>query len=115
MIRHLPLQLSVTDERGVLRYWQGDLFDDCDPGYIGRHVDDCHNQRSQDTIARMETAFREGTQSEAVFRRLEADRLVLVRYCPLRDSRGTYRGMMETMQDITDIRLLDGEKLTLDW
>ena len=30
--------------------------------------------------------FREGAQHEAVFRRLEVGRLILVRYCPLRDA-----------------------------
>lgn len=115
VIRHLPLQVSVSDEDGALVYWHGDLFEDCDPQYIGRHVNACHNERSHVTIARMEKAFRDGTEQEAVFRRLEDGRLILVRYCPLRDEQGTYRGMMETMQDITDIRGMDGEKLVLDW
>ena len=43
VIRHLPLQLSVTDEQGTLVYWHGDLFADCEPSFIGRHVNDCHN------------------------------------------------------------------------
>jgi hypothetical protein len=136
VIRHLPLNVTVSDEEGTLVYWHGDLrrilpqtwgaevvltpgvdgmLEDCDPRYIGRHLNECHNKRSHATIARMDKAFREGAQQEAVFRRLEAGRLILVRYCPLRDGQGTYRGMMETMQDITDIRQMDGEKLVLDW
>jgi hypothetical protein len=135
VIRHLPLNVTVSDEEGRLVYWHGDLrrlleaggvdvafkpgadgvLEDCDPRYIGRHLNECHDERSRATIARMDKAFREGTQQEAVFRRLEAGRLILVRYCPLRDDQGAYRGMMETMQDITDIRQMDGEKLVLDW
>jgi len=135
VIRHLPLNVTVSDEEGRLVYWHGDLrrllracgaevvvtpgvdgmLEDCDPRYIGQHLNECHDERSRATIARMDKAFREGAQQEAVFRRLEAGRLILVRYCPLRDDRGTYRGMMETMQDITDIRQMDGEKLVLDW
>ena len=115
VIRHLPLQISVIDEDGILVFWHGDLFADCDPRFIGAHVDACHAERSRDMIARMEEAFRAGSQDEAVFRRLEDGRLILVRYCALRDGEGAYRGMMETLQDITDLRGLEDEKLDLDW
>jgi DUF438 domain-containing protein len=115
VIRHLPLQLSVTDDQGTLVYWHGDLFADCEAGYIGRHVDDSHNEHSQQTIALMDEAFRQGSQDEALFRRIEDGRLILVRYCALRDADGAYRGMMETLQDITEIHTMEGKKLTLDW
>jgi DUF438 domain-containing protein len=104
VIRHLPLQVSVTSADGILLYWQGDLFKGCAERYIGRHVDDCHSPESRVTIARMERAFREGTKDEAIFHRMEEGRLILARYCALRDGEGAYRGMLETMQDITDIR-----------
>ena len=115
VIRHLPVQVSVVDEDGTLVYWHGDLFADCELKHVGVHVNESHNAHSQKTIARMEAAFRDGSRDEAVFRRLEEGCLVLVRYTPLRDSDGAYRGMMETMQDITDIVGLEGEKITLDW
>jgi DUF438 domain-containing protein len=63
----------------------------------------------------MEAAFRDGSRDEAVFRRIEEGRLILVRYAPLRDAAGAYRGMMETMQDISGIVGLEGAQLTLDW
>ena len=135
VIRHLPLNVTVCDEEGRIVYWHGDLrrllqasgvelaftpgldgvLEDCDPGYIGRHYSECHPASARAVIARIEKAFREGSRQEAIYRRLEAGRLILVRYCPLRDDQGAYRGMMETMQDITDIRQMDGEKLVLDW
>jgi len=115
VIRHLPVQVSVVDEDGTLVYWHGDLFADCELHHVGVHVDESHNAHSRKTIARMEAAFRDGSRDEAVFRRLEEGRLILVRYAPLRDAAGTYRGMMETMQDISDIVGLEGAQLTLDW
>ena len=115
VIRHLPLQVSVMDEHDTMVYWHGDLFADCELRHVGVHVNDSHNAHSQETIARMEAAFRDGSRDEAIFRRLEEGRLILVRYVPLRDAGGAYRGMMETMQDITDIVGLEGAKLTLDW
>ena len=115
VIRNLPLQVSVMDEHGTVVYWHGDLFADCELKHVGVHVNESHNAHSQKTIARMEAAFRDGSRDEAVFRRVEDGRLLLVRYAPLRNTDGAYRGMMETMQDITDIVGLEGEKLTLDW
>jgi DUF438 domain-containing protein len=115
VIRHLPVQVSMVDEDGTLVYWHGDLFDGCELRHAGVHIDQSHNEHSRQTIARMEAAFRDGGRDEAVFRRIEEGRLILVRYAPLRDADGAYRGMMETMQDITEIVGLEGAKLTLDW
>ena len=115
VIRHLPVQVSVVDEDGTLVYWHGDLFADCELRHAGVHVDGSHDEHSRQTIARMEAAFRDGSRDEAVFRRIEEGRLILVRYAPLRDAAGVYRGMMETMQDIGDIVGLEGTQLTLDW
>jgi uncharacterized protein len=115
VIRHLPVQVSVVDEHGTLAYWHGDLFEGCETRHAGVHVNESHNAHSQQTIARMEAAFRDGSRDEALFRRIEDDRLILVRYAALRDAAGAYRGMMETMQDITDLRALEGPQLVLDW
>jgi len=115
VIDHLPAQVSVVDEDDTLVYWHGDLFADCELRHVGVHVDESHNEHSRRTIARMEAAFRDGSRDEAVFRRIEEGRLILVRYAPLRDAAGAYRGMMETMQDISDIVGLEDARLTLDW
>lgn len=56
------------------------------------------------TIARMERAFRDGAKDEAIFHRIEEGRLILARFHGLCGSEEAYRGMLETMQDITDIR-----------
>lgn len=116
VLRHLPVDVSFADEHGCLLYWHGEIFSDCDAKYIGRHMDDCHSPKSRETIARMETAFREGARDEAVFWYPEDDgRLYLYRYAAVRDSDGTYRGMLETVQDITGVVVLEGERRHLDW
>lgn len=115
VIRHLPVQVSVADEHGTLVYWHGDLFADCELRHVGVHVNESHSEHARRTIALMEAAFRDGSRDEAVFRNIEEGRLILLRYAPLRDSAGTYRGIIETMQDITDIVGLEGVKKTLDW
>jgi hypothetical protein len=115
VVHHLPVHLSVIDERGILRYWHGALFDGCDPEFIGRHVHDCHGPSSLPTIDRMIEAFAAGTRDEATFWRREEGALILFRYIALRDPDGAYRGMLETMEDITGIIGLEGERRKLDW
>jgi uncharacterized protein len=116
VVRHLPVDVSLADEHGTLVYWHGEIFADCDERFIGRHMNDCHAPKSRRTIERMETAFKEGTRDEAVFWHREDDgRLYLFRYAAVRDAEGAYRGLMETVQDITDIVGIDGERTDLDW
>ena len=116
VLRHVPVDVSFADDHGTLLYWHGDIFADCDASAIGRHMNDCHAPKSRRTIDRMEAAFREGSRDEAVFWHPEDDgRLYLFRYTAVRDDEGAYRGMLETVQDITDIVGLEGERLELNW
>jgi len=38
-----------------------------------------------------------------------------IRYLALRDDDGTYRGVLETVQDVTGIRALEGQRRLIDW
>ncbi|MHA1712667.1 MAG: PAS domain-containing protein, partial [Candidatus Ranarchaeia archaeon] len=42
-------------------------------------------------------------------------RFLHIRYFAVRDKEGKYLGCAEMMQDVTDIRALQGEKRLLDW
>ena len=59
--------------------------------------------------------FRNGTKDAADFRIFVKGRFVIIQYFAVRDSDGTYRGVMEMSQDITDIKTFEGEKRLLDW
>ena len=115
ILRHLPVQTSFADAEGTLLYWHGEIFDDCEERWIGRHVNDCHAPSSRPMIDRMVAEFRAGTKDAATFWKLDDGRLILFRYIAVRDADGVYRGILETLEDITDIRSLEGEKKTLDW
>lgn len=114
LVRHLPLNTSLADENGRLVFWHGEIFADCLDTWIGRHVNDCHAPSSRPTIDRMDAGFRAGVEDGATFWKREDGRLLLYRYIAVRDAEGVYRGMLETVEDITDIQALEGEKLTLD-
>jgi len=113
-IRHLPLNVSLADEHGTLVFWHGQIFADCAAAFIGRHVDDCHAPQSRAAIDRMTVAFRAGAKDEELFWYVEDGRQLLARYTAVRDRDGTYRGLLETVQDITDLRGLEGKGNTLD-
>jgi DUF438 domain-containing protein len=42
-------------------------------------------------------------------------RVVHIRYFPLYDVAGDYKGVIEVTQDITEIKNLEGERRLLDW
>ena len=98
VIRHLPVEVSLADEHDVLVYWHGPTFDDCDPAFIDR----------------MLAEFLAGTRDRVRFWQVEDGRQTLAQYTAVRDDDGTYCGILETVQDITDLRTMDGRGNDLD-
>jgi len=114
VIRHLPVEVSLGDEHDLLVYWHGPTFDDCDPAFIGRDMRACHSPAACAAIDRMVAEFRAGTRDRVRFWQVEDGRQTLAQYTAVRDDSGTYRGVLETVQDITDLRTLDGKGNDLD-
>ena len=59
--------------------------------------------------------FRAGRQDVAEFYINFKDRFIHIRYFAVRDEKKGYRGALEVVQDVTDIRKLQGEKRLLDY
>jgi hypothetical protein len=114
VLGHLPVDVSLMDERHVVVYWRGPTFEDCEDEYIGRHVDDCHNPQSRESIARMIETFTAGTRDEEVFWYIEDGRQKVTRYIAVRDDEGAYRGMMEVIIDLTALDGYRGKGSTLE-
>ena len=114
VIRHLPVEVSLADENDVLVFWHGPIFDDCDPAFIGRDMRACHEPASRAAIDRLVAEFRAGTRDQARFWQIEDGRQTIAQYTAVRDDSGAYRGVLETVQDITDLRTLDGKGNDLD-
>jgi len=85
------------------------------PGVIGRKVQNCHPPKSIDTVNRILDAFKAGTQSTAEFWITMQGRFLHIRYYAVRDTGGRYMGTVEFMQDVTEIRALEGERRLLEW
>jgi DUF438 domain-containing protein len=58
--------------------------------------------------------FRAGTREVAEFWIDMGPRKIHIRYWPVRDDAGKYLGCLETVQDVTGIQALKGQKRLLD-
>ncbi|MCX8067669.1 MAG: PAS domain-containing protein, partial [Anaerolineae bacterium] len=65
-------------------------------------------------VQRILDEFRAGKRDVAEFWIQMRGRFIHIRYFPLRDEGGQYRGTLEVVQDVTDIRALQGERRLLD-
>jgi DUF438 domain-containing protein len=113
LLTHLPLDISFVDENDKVRYYsQGkERIFPRSPGII----QNCHPSASVDVVNRIITAFKEGKKDMADFWLETGGRFIYIRYFAVRDQKGTYKGVLELVQDVTEIRQLEGERRLLQW
>lgn len=117
MLKNLPVDITYVDENDrVLYYSAGShrVFPRS-PAIIGRTVQNCHPHKSVDVVNRIVESFRNKEKDVAEFWIGAGDRFVHIRYYPLYNNQGVYRGVIEVSQDVTEIRALEGERRLLDW
>lgn len=113
----LPVDITFVDKEDKVKYFsksEGRIFVRTS-AVIGRKVQKCHPQKSVHVVNRILDAFKAGGKNVAEFWIDFKDRLVYIRYFPVRDKDGKYLGTLEVTQDITDIKKIEGEKRLLDW
>jgi uncharacterized protein len=117
MLKILPLDISYVDENDrVLYYSQGkERMFPRSPGIIGRTVQNCHPPKSAHIVQKIVDSFRNKEKDEAEFYFTMNGRFLHIRYFPIYDENGDYKGVIEAGQDLTDIRALEGERKLLDW
>ena len=112
----LPVDISFVDEQDTVRYYSATpkrIFART-PAVIGRQVQNCHPQKSVHMVERILADFKAGKRDVAEFWLEMGERFVHIRYWPVRDEAGRYLGCLETVQDVTGIRALAGQKRLLD-
>jgi len=117
MLKVLPLDISYVDENDrVLYYSQGkERMFPRSPGIIGRTVQNCHPPKSAHIVQKIIDSFRNKEKDEAEFYFTMNGRFLHIRYFPVYDENGEYKGVIEAGQDLTEIRALEGEQRLLDW
>ena len=116
ILEAIPVEVSFVDENDRVRFWnkhETRIFKR-PASVVGKSVQDCHPKQSLDKVNKILADFKAGKRDTAAFWIDLAGRKVYIRYFPVRDSSGTYLGALETTQDITDIKKIEGEKRLLD-
>jgi len=112
----LPIDFQYVDEHDRVRFYsEGHRIFPRSPGVIGRKVQNCHPPASVHKVQQIIDAFRAGEKSVAEFWIEMQGRFLHIRYFAVRDEGGAYRGVVETVQDVTAIRALEGQRRLLDW
>jgi len=116
MLGALPIDVSFVDEHDEVRFYsEGERVFPRSPGVIGRKVQNCHPPASVHKVQEILDAFRAGQKEKAEFWITLNERFLHIRYFAVRDAAGAYRGVLETVQDVTAIRALEGQRRLLDW
>ena len=117
VFKHLPVDMSYADENDVLRFWSGkSAYKACDARYIGRDIRDCHPESSLPVLEEILRALKAGEKDTAeAWSTDKHGKTTLVRYFAVRDGGGTYKGILETLQDVTDVLTLEGEQSLPGW
>jgi len=117
MLTHLPVDLTFVDENDRVAYYSEgpERIFPRSPAIIGREVRNCHPPNSVHMVNKILDAFKSGSRDSAAFWIELGGKFIYIRYFPLRDATGHYRGCLELSQDLTEIRKLEGQNRLLDW
>ena len=115
ILNSLPVDITFVDKDDTVRYFNQskDRIFVRTKAVIGRKVQQCHPQKSIHLVNRILEEFKTGRRDVAEFWIQMGDRMIYIRYFPVRNGRGEYLGCIEVTQDITDIKRIEGEKRLL--
>jgi PAS domain S-box-containing protein len=117
LLNHLPVDITFVDEHNKVNYFSTPkkrIFPRT-KAIIGRDVHNCHPPESVHVVEQIVEAFRSGKKNVASFWIDKKGQKLLIQYFAIRDENGTYKGVAEVSQEISEIQNLEGEKRLLDW
>jgi PAS domain S-box-containing protein len=117
LLNTLPVDVTFVDADDTVRYFnKPDKRIFVRPkAVLGRKVHMCHPQKSLHIVSKIVESFKNGKKNSAEFWITLNNRFVHIRFFAVRDPNGKYLGTMEVVQDLTDIKKLEGEQRLLDW
>lgn len=117
ILNTLPLELSFIDHEDRVRYFSHERSEKIfarTRGAIGTNVRNCHPAKSVHLVERVLADFKAGRRQVAEFWIDLGPRKVHIRYWPVRDGSGRYLGCLETVQDVSGIQRLTGQRRLLE-
>lgn len=117
LLNTLPVDITFVDANDTVQYFNKPekRFFVRTKAVIGRKVAMCHPQKSLHIVSRIVESFKSGKKYTAEFWINIQNRLLYIRFFAVRDGNGKYLGAMEVVQDVTEIKKLEGERRILDW
>ncbi len=117
LINNLPVDITFVDENDVVKFFSNPKhrFFTRSKAIIGRTVQNCHPHESVHIVEEILQSFKNKEKDKARFWIQMKGRFILIEYYALYDDSGNYKGTIEVSQDITDIKMLEGEQRLLDW
>lgn len=117
VLNTLPVELSFVDAEDTVRYFSHENHTKIFPrtrGAIGMKVQQCHPAKSVHLVNQILRDFKAGKREVAEFWIDFQGMKVHIRYWPVRGAGGEYLGCLETVQDVTAIQALSGQRRLLD-
>ena len=117
LLNTLPVDVTFVDSNDTVQYFNkpDKRFFVRTKAVIGRKVAMCHPEKSLHIVSRIVESLKSGKKNVAEFWITLNNRFLLIRFFAVRDSSGKYMGTMEVVQDLTDLKKLEGERRLLDW
>ena len=111
------MNIIFVDENDRVRFFSkpDERFFPRSPAIIGREVKNCHPPESVHIVEKIVAAFKSGEKDTAQFWLNMKGKFILIQYFALRNEKGEYKGVIETSQDVTEIRSLEGQQRLLNW
>ena len=117
LLKNLPVDITFVDENDKVCFYSAsrDRIFPRSPAIIGRAVQNYHPPNSVHIVEDILKNFKEKKKDVAEFWLQMKDNFIHIRYFPVYDNNGNYKGVIEVSQEVSGIRELEGERRILDW
>lgn len=115
IFRTLPFEISFVSADNTVRFFsdkpvEEKLFMRSKPS-IGKDLHVCHPKKYTPLMEQVIHDFKSGDQSHARFWRQDHQgKFISIDYYAMRNAEGEFLGSLEVVQDITDLRKLEGDR-----
>lgn len=108
----LPLEITFVDKDHIVKYYDNGTDEKLlsrTPSAIGRDMMNCHPPRVHDTVSQLVHDLETGKKdSQAAWYKRKDGVFIYIDYIALRDENGEFLGILETVQDITELNEIKG-------
>ncbi len=110
---NIPFEVSFVDKDDIVRFFNNktDRFFLRAQAAIGKDMRFCHPKKYLPMVEQILTDFKSGKENHALFWRSDhKGKFISIEYFAMRDENQNYMGILEIVQDITNIKLLEGDR-----